>query len=307
MMPSTQSAVVLTAALALGLGTPIAQAEDILGKAPTYATRSLGTTGADGLPNAAAMTRRIWAPELDDGFVPQGLTFVEGSLYLGAYQSAERATGRGPCRVFRIDAETGGVTAKLDLPASCGHAGGLAKGASGHIWVVDTRTMFEIAPTALTVGASNSLGRVVREVPIEPPVKGSFAAGDGRAIWLGSYERDKPGRLYRIPLAAIDGAAVGAGQADTSIELPSRAQGAAFDRNGDLWITRSGAAFGELLHLNSATGKTTARYAMPDGIEDVSFDPSGMIWAVSEAGSRRWSNWATHFPVVFRIDPSRLR
>ena len=46
---------------------------------------------------------------------------------------------------------------------------------------------------------------------------------------------------------------------------------------------------------------------MPAGIEDLSFDAAGQMWSLSEAGSRRWLGWETFFPVIFRIDPKRLR
>lgn len=295
----------VAAALASAGASHAARAEEPLGAAPTYATRAIGVLGAGAVPNAAAMTRQIWAPGLDDGFVPQGLTAVDGAVYIAAYQSTERSKGRGPCRIFRIDPETGTITAVLDLPPACGHAGGLARGATGHIWAVDTHVMLEIALE--TGGNGHALGRIVREVKLEPPVKGSFAAGDGTALWLGGYERDKPGRLFRIPLTAIAGAAVGAALAERAIEIPARAQGAAIDTRGGLWITRSGAALGELLRLDPGTGAVKERYVMPGGIEDISFDRTGAIWAVSEAGSRRWSDWATHFPVVFRLDPAKLR
>jgi hypothetical protein len=46
---------------------------------------------------------------------------------------------------------------------------------------------------------------------------------------------------------------------------------------------------------------------MPIGIEDLGIDERGGLWAVSEAGSQRWSKWSEQFPVVFRLDPQRLR
>lgn len=275
-----------------------------LGNAPTYSDRKIGTIPDQPLPNAAAIKARIWAPGLHEGFVPQGITVVGDSLYLGSYRSAEVKQGRGPCRLFRIAPATGKVTGTLDLPPSCGHSGGLAKGAAGRLWVVDTHVMHEITLTPENAG---SIGQVSREVLIEAPLKGSFAAGDANAIWLGSYERDRPGRLYRVPLAAITGPSIGEKTATLSLELPSRAQGAAFDRSQQLWITRSGATLGELLRLDPATGAIAARYQVPDGIEDLSFDAAGQIWTVSEAGSRRWLGWATFFPVLFRLDPAALR
>jgi streptogramin lyase len=89
--------------------------------------------------------------------------------------------------------------------------------------------------------------------------------------------------------------------------VPQRAQGAAFDAGGRLWITRSGGSFGELAQLDVQSGATIKRYAMPAGTEDIGFDAEGRLWTVSEAGSKRWLSWSTFFPVVFQIDINRLR
>lgn len=299
-MRSAAGAIVLWAALGL---TP-AMAEMPLGAAPTYSTRKLGTIPEGPLPNEAAMVRRLWAPGIDEGYVPQGLSVIGGAIYLGTYRSTDVGQSRGPCRVFRIDPATGAATGTLDLPPACGHAGGLAKGAPGRLWVVDTRVMHEVelAPPGVP-----SVGRVLREVKIEAPMKGSFAAGDGAALWLGGYERDRAGLIHRVPHAAITGESIGAAQATAAIEVPARAQGAALDPEGRLWLTLSGATFGELVRLDPGTGAVTVRYRLPDGVEDLSFDAAGRIWTVSEAGSRRWSGWATFFPVVFQLDPARLK
>ncbi len=275
----------------------------VLGIGPTYSDRTLGKTPAGPLPNEAAIDRRIWVPGLDDGYVPQGLTVVDGAIYVGSYHSIDRAVGRGPCRLYRVDPESGKTTGLLDLPASCGHAGGLARGAAGRLWVADTRVVFEIALGERTAPV---IGTVLREVGLTGAVKGSFAAGTSDALWLGSYERDQPGRIWRVPHAGI-GATIGDAAATLSFEIPSRTQGAAFDAKGALWITRSGAALGELLRLDAVTGAVDARHVLPDGVEDLSFDAAGRIWTLSEAGSRRWLGWATFFPVLFRLDPKRLR
>lgn len=275
----------------------------ILGTAPTYSDRKPGSTAPGPLPNEAAIDRRIWVPGLDDGYVPQGLTFVDGSLYVGSYRSADKDTGKGPCRVYRIDPDSGKTTGQLDLPQSCGHAGGLARGTHGRLWVADTRIIFEIA---LSDRANPALGQVIRSVALTGSVTGSFAAGTADALWLGRYDRQAPGRLWRFPFARI-GASIGDGNSTHSLEIPSRAQGAAFDGKGQLWITRSGATLGELVRLDPATGQATTRFRLPDGVEDLSFDGKGRLWTLSEAGSRRWLGWATYFPILFRIDRARLR
>ena len=46
---------------------------------------------------------------------------------------------------------------------------------------------------------------------------------------------------------------------------------------------------------------------MPAGIEDISFGPDGMLWAVSEAGSQRWLQRDSAYPIVFALGPQRLK
>jgi len=102
--------------------------------------------------------------------------------------------------------------------------------------------------------------------------------------------------------------------ADASAELaiPSYAQGAAFDRDGRLWVARSHNRWGELDRLDPATGAIERRYAVAPGIEGIAFDQRGLMWAVSEAGARHvYDNfWAAlvmpFFPLVFAIDPAQL-
>jgi streptogramin lyase len=251
------------------------------------------------------MTKHIWSPDLDQGFVPQGLTFVAGAVYVGAYKSEDRAQGRGPCRLFRIDPGSGAIWGALDLPPSCGHAGGLARGQPGRLWVVDTWTIFEIALSS----GDGAIGTVLRSVRLEGAVKGSFAAGSADALWLGTYSKDPGAKLYKIPFAAITPGleALSEQNATAVVQLPTKAQGAAFDATGRLWVTRSGADLGELLQLDPATGATLQQFNMPAGLEDISFEPGGALWGVSEAGSKRWLSWSTFFPVVFRLDMGKLK
>jgi len=291
--PIRVGAIVL-AGLALSVSNTLAA--DPLGTAPTYASRALGP-----VPNGQAITRRIWAPGLDDGYVPQGLAVIGGALYVASYRSVDVKQDRGPCRLFRLDMTSGATTGMLDLPASCGHAGGLARGPAGRLFVADTRTVYEIELT----GAA-SLGRVVRTIKLLGDVKGSFAAGSADALWLGSFAREAGAKLFKIPFGTLK-SAVAEADATQVLALPTEAQGAAFDSAGRLWITRSTSRFGELRRLDPASGATQAQYSMPIGVEDLSFDADGGLWTVSEAGSRRWLRWATFFPVVFRLDPTKLR
>ncbi len=288
--------------IAVALMTSASFAGEPLGTRPTYTDKKLGILPAGPLPNEEAILRRIWMPGLDDGFIPQGVTVVDDAVYVAAYKSVENA-GRGPCRLYKLDGQSGRVAGMLDLPARCGHAGGAAKGAPGRLWVADTRDIFEVQ---LDVPPSAGIGRVVRHVRLTGQVKGSYAAGTGDALWLGAYETHGEPRLYRFPLASIKDE-INEKDADASVVVPQRAQGAAFDAKGQLWVTRSSGSFGELVRLDPKSGAVQARFPMPAGTEDIGFDSQGRLWTVSEAGSKRWLSWATFFPVVFQVDMSRLR
>jgi hypothetical protein len=288
--------------LAVALMTSASLAEEPLGTRPTYTDKKLGILPAGPLPNEEAILKRIWMPGLDEGFIPQGVTVVDDAVYVAAYKSVEGA-GRGACRLYKLDGASGRVTGSLDMPARCGHAGGAAKGAPGRVWVSDTRDIFEVE---LDRPESTSIGKVVRHVRLTGQVKGSYAAGTGDALWLGAYETHGEPRLYRFPLSKLKDA-INEQDADASLVVPQRAQGAAFDARGQLWVTRSGGSFGELVRLDPKTGAVQARFPMPAGTEDIGFDSKGRLWTVSEAGSRRWLSWATFFPVIFQVDMSRLR
>jgi hypothetical protein len=47
--------------------------------------------------------------------------------------------------VIHIDLETGGSTGHVDVLSPCGHAGGLAVGGDGILYVADTHTLFATA------------------------------------------------------------------------------------------------------------------------------------------------------------------
>ena len=72
-------------------------AEDVLGKKPHHVFG-----GASSVVNNQAITKMIWAPGIDDGYVPQGLTVAEGSVLLSGYKSTDPKVARGPCRVFKL-------------------------------------------------------------------------------------------------------------------------------------------------------------------------------------------------------------
>jgi hypothetical protein len=114
---------------------PVSYSADlkILGKKPGY-----GWATVSRVPNNQAIGTRIWVPGLDEGFVPQGLTFAEGQILVGVYQSKDPAVPKGPCKVYRVDPQTGNVIGQFDLPKEFGHADGLAYAGSNVLYASDT-------------------------------------------------------------------------------------------------------------------------------------------------------------------------
>jgi hypothetical protein len=276
----------------------------IAGAAPSYGPKSVSR-----VPNAAAIVRRIWLPELDAGYDPQGLAVDDGAIYVSAYRSDSLGVRRGPCRVIRIDLETGGSTGHVDVPSPCGHAGGLAVGGDGILYVADTHTLF----TTPLVRAFDG-GARFRQFSLGPGVIGGLAASTPDGIWLGTYE-DGPGRLLHFTAATLarlsDGETLEPSQAATVLTIPDHAQGAAIGAGG-LWIARSDWNWGTLDRLDPVTGAPQRRYEIAPGTEGIAFGNAGRLWAVSEAGSRHIYDHPflgllqPFFPLVFALDLSRL-
>lgn len=303
MTPRALAAAALAGGLALcGIG----DAAEVLGSKPGYLA-----SGPSPVPNPQAVTRMIWAPGLDEGYVPQGLTPAEGAVLLSAYRSADPKVSTGPCRVFRLDPRTGAHSGYFDLPPDCGHAGGLAYLGKGSLVVADTRRLYriEMHKAFEERSARNALQSAVR---LGGEVKGAFAAFDGKDLWVGVYDRDEAkSKLYRFPLSIFE-EFNGKGRlteerALAALPVPKEAQGAAFDHAGNLWTTSSGSRFGRLHKLDPKSGEVRAAYEMAIGIEGIGFDEEGKLWSVSEAGSRRWSRWTSTFPIVFQVEVEKLR
>lgn len=285
-------------------GTP---AGAIRGMRPSY-----GPARVAAVPNEQAIARRFWVPGLDAGYNPQGLAAADGAVLVSAYRSDAYGVNRGPCRVFRLDPESGRETGHADVPPPCGHAGGLAVAGDDALYVADTKTLFA-APLAQAFAGPTPR---FRRVPLGPGLAGSLAVSTPGAIWLGTYKEDGPGRLYRFSSEVVsglhDGETLNVADASAQLAIPSHAQGAAFDRDGGLWVARSEGSWGELVRLDPAGGAVDRRFAVAAGIEGIAFDRAGLMWAVSEAGARHvYDNFLValvtpFFPLVFALDPKLL-
>ena len=281
--------------------------ELIHGARPSY-----GPDRISAVPNEHAIVRRLWSPGLDAGYTPQGVAVIPGAVLVSAYRATAAGASRGPCRVFRLDPESGRETGHADIPAPCGHAGGLAYPGGALLYVADTHTLFEI----FLRQAFDRTALPVRQIPLGPGLVGALAVSTPGAIWIGTYREDRNGELSGFTterLSALpDGATLTIADASAHIAIPSYAQGAAIDRGGKLWVARSDTRWGELDRLDIATGIVEQRYAVAAGIEGIAFDQAGLLRAVSEAGARHsYDNFfaalvTPFFPLVFAIDPERL-
>jgi hypothetical protein len=277
----------------------------VLGNKPGYLEAV-----AESFPNAQAITRRIWAPGLEEGFAPQGLAVVGRHVLVSAYQDADAS--RPACRVFRLEVETGKPAGSFDLPAACRHAGGIADIGGGYVVVADTRQLYrvELEPALKSGHAEGSIRGVVR---LPSGMGAAFTFFDGKDPWVGVYTVMKDAakaKIYRLDMATFDrfeGQVIAWENAVEIVSIPPLAQGGVFDAAGDIWLSASSSQIGRLYRIDRKTGKVLARYEMVPGIEGISFDSRGKLWGVSEAGARKYMHWNTRFPVIFEIDVAKLK
>lgn len=277
------------------------------GEAPIYTERALSATPLD-----PAIRQRHWAPGLNRGYVPQGLTWARGTLFVGAYHSTEPQTNRGPAKIFAVDPKNGAVIGGFDLPASIGHADGLAATPDGGLlYLADNgRALYAFdLPRSLQAGVAVAVGEP-RKLEKDPALGSNFLSFDGRLLWFGRYSRDDGSAR----LIAADPATLFAGtkpfraaEALRSLPLPFHAQGAVFDAKGHLWISASNGRMGRLYRVDTQTGALLAQYEAMAGLEDLARGEDGLLWAVGEAGSQRWNSWTTFYPLLFSFDPAALK
>ncbi|HEY9070019.1 MAG TPA: hypothetical protein VIV61_07155 [Candidatus Ozemobacteraceae bacterium] len=161
-------------------------------------------------------------------------------------------------------------------------------------------------------------------IPVSSPLNGS--------LWLGRYtggeNREKNTRIYEFPAALIDWAnpatrqvrTLTAANASASLWISAGAQGGAFDRDGNLWISRTVTRWLEktsVLHKKDPkTGDIIAKYDILHGLEDLAFDDKGYLWIVSESGTWKYQDWRVFsrfrviddfYPLLIRIDVKRLK
>ena len=278
---------------------------EVLGTKPAHV---LG--GPSAVPNEQAISRMIWAPGIDDGYVPQGIALAEGAVLMSGYKSTDTKIDKGPCRVYKVDPQTGQTSGQFDLPEDCGHAGGLAYIGKGILIAADSRRLYKIDMN-MAFRDGHTKNALLGTIKLGGEVKGSFVDFDGTSIFVGSYEKEeRNARGFFLPLSLFEthaGKTVREDAAIRELKIAADAQGAAFDKAGNLWLTTSGSRHGSLRKIDAKSGQLLGQYEMVIGIEDIGFDDQGRLWSVSEAGSLRWSKWTKTFPVLFALDVGKLK
>ena len=292
--------------LIAGLATAATAAAQILGTKPSY---------IDGpprsYPNQGAITPRIWVPGLDEGWIPQGLALIGPHALVSAYQDTDPT--RPKCRVFRLELATGKPAGSFDMPAPCVHAGGITDIGGGFIVLADTRQDWRIdLEKALAAGSGEAAAKGM--IKLARGFGSAFTFFDGKHLWNGVWVREKDAadsKIYRLDMALFDREGVMVDK-DVPLEIlpvPIQAQGGALDRDGNLWIASSeGPKMSYLHRVDRKTGAALATYEMPSRIENIVFDKDNRLWAISEAGSRKYHRPGDpDFPFIFEIDVARLR
>jgi len=284
-------------------------ADSILGKKPSYVLLS----SVSSVPNRKAIGTRIWVPGLDDGFVPQGMTFAEEQILVSLYQSTDVNQSSGPSRVYRVDPKTGNVTGQFDLPSDVGHADGLAYAGGRVLYVADTHSkqIYKLdLEKAIRQGNCNE--SVLSKIIVDKSM--GALTYDGKYLWFGKYSKSKSDmpKIFKVDPNNVfkewpEINTVSPHMASLSFEIDTESQGATFDKEGYLWLSQSGSKMGKLQKVDPSNGKVLKEYELMAGLEDLAIAPDGQLWSVSEAGTKRWLKWQTFYPLIFEIDITRLK
>ncbi len=267
-------------------------------------------------PNDDAMCAATWVPRIDERFVPQGLALRGGSALISGYTCRFADSGDGcrkkskteRCRLMSVQLSTGRVTANRHFSRQqCAHGGGVAVDPKGHIWIADTKKLVFLngihdnQPKKLAL-KSPIEAAFLTETPSGRIQLGDWAQKGSPQLWTFKWKT-----LYRCLAKKValkvaedcDASTKGASTEGGSVDIPQDAQGAAYGPGG-LWVARSTSKWGKLRTRSRSLG-------FGPGVEEIEFAADGSLWAVFEAGSKKFPAPRPFLPVIARFDVDALK
>ena len=264
--------------------------------------------------NYDAMCAATWVPQIDKRFVPQGLALRGGgSVLISGYTCHLADSGAGckkeskktepnveRCRLMSVQLSTGKVTANRYFSrGQCKHGGGVAVAPDGRIWIADTNRLVVLK------GIHDKLPKTLKLRKKPKQLKAAFLTQTPSGkILLGEWaDKGKPRiRAYtweKLKKHLDEKTGLGIDDENWSVRIPQDAQGAAYGPNG-LWVARSTSTWGR---LSTPSGKK----GFGPGVEEIEFAADGSLWAVFEAGSKRFPAPKPFLPVIARFDVDALK
>lgn len=200
-------------------------------------------------------------PGLDDGFVPQGITFCESldSFMLSGYSSRG-----GAAYIITVNASSGRINGEYEIQKSdgsvfCGHSGGITAYGK-NIYITDGYILYYISLHEFTSSATSV--RINGEILL--PSSASFISAYDGYLWAGNFYHkslgskydfrasDKYGNEYRTLIVGyrFDSSEIGGirtlkdymtdtAEPYAAVFAPDEVQGAAFTDSGDIHLSCS--------------------------------------------------------------------
>lgn len=198
------------------------------------------------------------APGLEDGFIPQGICFVEnmGMFAISGYMPNDADGNKQFSRIYFVNPETN-ESKMFIIDGYTGHAGGIASDGSD-IWISSggsSTTNGKIYHFTVDMFSGKSGATVAYDGYFSVPVKGSVLYCDGKRLWVSEfYNNDKDSNKvnkehhygsnhawscgYDLPLE-IDYTAKEKVAPDVILSIPDKVQGMAITDNGEVIFSTS--------------------------------------------------------------------
>ena len=126
-------------------------------------------------------------PGLDEGFVPQGVTYLEeeDAYLLCGYMDDDTASR---LYVLRDGAYTGLSLRYPGGSAYTGHAGGITA-AGEYVYVSNNKRLYVLEKRSVLAAGDGDAVRFIGEIGV--PCRASFCSSDGERVYVGEYHKDE--------------------------------------------------------------------------------------------------------------------